>query len=125
MQLAIPVWEGFRPYDQMPAQFSCHVVSEHGQITHHAWLVDGPGDPRPEVAARLIDACGGVSVVLVYNASFDRTVLRLPHANRRARPCWTTARWTRWAWSAFWIGCANWPPNEPRDTQLSHILHMM
>jgi hypothetical protein len=76
VQLAIPIWNGCRPYDQVPAQFSCHVVSKPGNIAHHAWLADGPGDPRPEIAARLVEACRNVAVVVAYNAPFEAAVLR-------------------------------------------------
>ena len=75
VQLAIPIWNGCRPYDQVPAQFSCHVVSGPGAIAHHAWLVDGPGDPRPELAARVVDACRHAQVVVAYSAPFEAGVL--------------------------------------------------
>ncbi len=76
VQLAIPIWKGCRPYDQVPALFSCHVISGPGAITHHAWLADGPGDPRPEIAARVVDACCDAEVVVAYNATFEAGVLR-------------------------------------------------
>lgn len=76
VQLAIPVWDGCRPYDQVPVQFSCHVVNERGELAHHAWLADDAGDPRPEIAARVIDACRGAAVVVAYNAPFEKTALR-------------------------------------------------
>jgi predicted RecB family nuclease len=75
VQLAIPVWNGCRPYDQVPAQFSCHVVTEQKDVAHHAWLADNSEDPRPEIAARVVDACRGAAVVVAYNASFEKTVL--------------------------------------------------
>jgi hypothetical protein len=75
VQLAIPVWNGCRPYDQVPVQFSCHVVTEQNDITHHAWLANGSGDPRPEIAERVVEACRGANVVVAYNASFERTIL--------------------------------------------------
>ena len=76
VQPAIPIWNGCRPYDQVPAQFSCHVVSGTGAVTHHAWLADGPGDPRPEIAVRIVEACRDVEVVVAYNATFEAGVLR-------------------------------------------------
>jgi len=75
VQLAIPVWNGCRPYEQVPVQFSCHVVTGQDDTTHHAWLADGAGDPRPEIAARVVEACRGASVVVAYNASFERAIL--------------------------------------------------
>jgi hypothetical protein len=75
VQLAIPVWNGCRPYDQVPVQFSCDVVNEQHEVTHHEWLATGAEDPRPEIAARVIEACRGAAVVVAYNASFENTVL--------------------------------------------------
>jgi predicted RecB family nuclease len=75
IQLAIPVWDGCRPYDQVPVQFSCHTVAARNDLSHHAWLADDAADPRREMAARVVDACRGVEVVVAYNASFERAVL--------------------------------------------------
>ena len=76
VQPAIPVWQGCRPYDQVPAQFSCDVVDAAGHVVHHEWLADGGDDPRPEVAERVVDACRGAETVVAYNATFEGLVLR-------------------------------------------------
>lgn len=68
---AIPTWPGCRPYDQVPVQFSCHVVSAK-RMVHHAWLASGAGDPRAAFAQALLDACRGAKTVLAYNAPFER-----------------------------------------------------
>jgi hypothetical protein len=70
--LAIPVWNGCHPYDQVPVQFSCHVQDVVGHLTHHAWLAEGPADPRPALAARLVAACAGARTIVAYNAPFER-----------------------------------------------------
>jgi hypothetical protein len=72
---AIPVWDGCHPYDQVPAQFSCHVEATDGAMAHHAWVADGPGDPRPELARRVIEACRGARTVVAYNAPFEKGCL--------------------------------------------------
>ena len=77
VQPAIPVWNGCRPYDQIPAQFSCHRVAEDSSIVHHDWLAEGPGDPRPELAARLVEACRGARTVVAYNMGFERRGIEL------------------------------------------------
>lgn len=69
---AIPVWNGCHPYDQVPVQFSCHVEDAAGHVTHHAWLAEGPEDPRPALAERLVTACAGARTVVAYNAPFER-----------------------------------------------------
>ncbi|HEX6790391.1 MAG TPA: DUF2779 domain-containing protein [Candidatus Krumholzibacteria bacterium] len=79
----VPVWPGCAPLQSVPVQFSCHVV-DHDELTHHAWLADGPGDPREAFARAMIAACAGVRTVLAYNASYEQTEIRklaraLPH----------------------------------------------
>jgi predicted RecB family nuclease len=72
---AIPVWEGCHPYDQVPAQFSCHVLDAGGRVTHHAWVAEGSGDPRPEMARRVVEACRPARAVAAYYADFERRCL--------------------------------------------------
>lgn len=74
---AIPAWPGCAPYEQVPVQFSCHVVGLNGTLgtkrtQHHAWLAEGPGDPRPAFARALVDACADARTVLAYNAPFEK-----------------------------------------------------
>ncbi len=72
---AIPVWDGCHPYDQIGAQFSCHREAAGGALEHHEWVADGPGDPRPEMARRVIEACRGARTVVAYNMSFEKGCL--------------------------------------------------
>ena len=44
-------------------------------MTHHEWLAEGPGDPRPALAERLVAACRGARTVVAYNAPFERSCL--------------------------------------------------
>jgi hypothetical protein len=78
---AIPVWNGCRPWDKVPVQFSVHLEhpSAQGGYEHHEWLFDGsPGvDPRPEQAERLVAACAGAEAIVAYNSSFERDCIRL------------------------------------------------
>ena len=60
----------------VPVQFSCHVVGADGRVTHHAWLADGPEDPRPAIAERVVAACAGTRAGVAYNAGFERACLR-------------------------------------------------
>jgi hypothetical protein len=74
--LAIPVWYGCHPYDQVPVQFSAYVPDEHGGLHAHDWLAEGPGDPRPVLAERLLAACEGPYAIVAYNAGFERDRIR-------------------------------------------------
>jgi hypothetical protein len=82
--LAIPVWNGCHPYDQVPVQFSAYVPDERGTLRAHEWLAEGPGDPRPALAERLLAACEGAGAIAAYGARFERDRIRqlaaaLPH----------------------------------------------
>ncbi len=72
---AIPAWPGCRPYSKTPVQFSCHVDGPDGAIAHHHWLASGPGDPRPELAHRVADACRGANTVVAYFSNFEANCL--------------------------------------------------
>ncbi len=73
---AVPVWNGCHPYDNIPVQFSCHRLWGDGRLTHEFWLADGSNDPRPGIAAALVEACAGAGAIVAYNASFEVTCLR-------------------------------------------------
>lgn len=75
VQPAIPVWPGCHPYDAVPVQFSCHRERADGALEHLEWLTEGPGDPRHELATRVIDACRGARTVVAYNMSFEKGCL--------------------------------------------------
>jgi uncharacterized protein DUF2779 len=77
VSLAIPRWPGCRPWQQVPAQFSVHVEERARGLVHHAWLADGPEDPRPALAEALVEACGGgARKVVAYHASFERECIK-------------------------------------------------
>jgi predicted RecB family nuclease len=73
--LAIPVWDGCRPYDAVPVQFSFCSLQPDGTLVHTEWLADGPGDPREAIAIALIEACCNVDKIAAYNASFESRCL--------------------------------------------------
>lgn len=70
---AVPVWAGTRPYMQVPFQWSCHIETAKGIMTHCAFLADGQDDPRRPFATSLIDAVGIDGPIFVYNAPFERS----------------------------------------------------
>jgi hypothetical protein len=90
---AIPIWDATSPYQQVPFQFSLHIVSSPGgKPVHHAFLADGTADPRPEILARLKRRLGQRGSIVAYNASFEKNVLRACGAAYPAfAPWWTKA----------------------------------
>jgi len=72
---SIPAWKGCRPYDQVPVQFSCHLISADGSLVHHEWLAPGPQDPREEMVKELLRALTGTRTILAYSSGFERMCL--------------------------------------------------
>ena len=48
----IPLYEGTRPYQTIPFQWSLHAITEDGDLRHREFLADGDGDPRRRFAKR-------------------------------------------------------------------------
>ena len=76
VMLAVPIWKGTRPYQQIPFQFSLHHLDESGLLTHEAFLDLSGNDPSASLARALIACCGDQGPVFVYNAAFEKTVMR-------------------------------------------------
>jgi len=74
---AVPIWPGTRPYQQNPFQFSLHIREPDGPLHHREFLDLSGSDPSGEFARALVEQCGGVGPVFVYNAGFERSVIRL------------------------------------------------
>jgi len=76
MMPAIPLFDGTRPYQQIPFQFSLHVVDSPGaEPRHFEFLAENAVDPRPG----LIDALGAIGpegTILAYNMGFEQARLR-------------------------------------------------
>lgn len=71
IQFAVPVWQGTRPYQQIPFQFSLHTLQENGKLESQAFLDLSSNDPSRPFAESLIAACGSSGAVFVYNAGFE------------------------------------------------------
>jgi hypothetical protein len=74
---AIPPFDGTRPYQQIPFQFSLHVVEkENAAAKHYSFLADGNNDPRHEFIESLKKVLGNSGSIIVYNQGFEKGVLR-------------------------------------------------
>jgi hypothetical protein len=68
----VPRFRGMRPYDQLPFQWSVHVLREPGvEPEHHEFLAGGASDPRREFTASLCSALGESGSIVVYNQQFE------------------------------------------------------
>jgi len=74
---AIPLFDGVRPYQQIPFQYSLHIVrSANAKPEHLSFLAVGPANPRPEFMRQLRDQLPPTGSVVTYNASFETSRLK-------------------------------------------------
>lgn len=73
---AIPLYDGLRPYQQIPFQFSLHIIdSKNGKLKHHSFIAEGSEDPRSMFIEQLDKVIGTKGSVVVYNKSFEQKIL--------------------------------------------------
>ncbi len=76
-QSAVPMFDGTRPYQLIPFQYSLHCLENKGaECKHYEFLGQQGNDPRESLVQRLVadipvDAC-----VLAYNMTFEKMVLK-------------------------------------------------
>jgi hypothetical protein len=75
-QLAVPKWEGCRPYEQIPFQYSLHIEQEDGALEHKEFLAKEGTDPRRALAESLCRDIPMNVCSLAYNMAFERRVIR-------------------------------------------------
>ena len=73
----IPPYDGLKPYSNVPFQYSLHRQDAPGDpVVHSGFLAQAGSDPRREFLERLLEDTAGSGDIIVYNASFERGVLR-------------------------------------------------
>ena len=73
MQTPVPEYEGTRPYQQIPFQYSLHWIEEEGgKLKHSAYLGDSIHDPRRKLAEQLCQDIPKGVCTTAYNMSFER-----------------------------------------------------
>ncbi len=74
---AIPMYDGFKPYQRVPFQFSLHIQREpNGELEHIEFLAEGNKDPRPEFIKKLKENIDDVGSIVVYNQGFEKSVTK-------------------------------------------------
>jgi hypothetical protein len=76
MMPAIPLYEGTRPYQALPFQWSLHEIGSDGALTHKEYLASGAIDPRREFAKTLIEAVGSSNLPIIVYSPYEQTTLK-------------------------------------------------
>lgn len=74
---AVPLYDGDKPYQTVPVQFSCHLEQESGEMVHYEWIASKGQDPRTEMAVNLLTACESANTIIAYNAKFEKYCIEL------------------------------------------------
>ena len=74
---AIPLFDGTRPFQNIPFQFSLHVVNDEGATPQHfSYLTNGADDPRPAFLAELKKLLGETGSIITYNQVFEEGIFK-------------------------------------------------
>ena len=74
---AVPLFDGVRPYQNIPFQFSLHVVKdEQSKPDHFSFLACGTDDPRSALLSELQKTLGNFGSIIAYNKGFEEGILR-------------------------------------------------
>jgi hypothetical protein len=69
----IPPFDGLKPYQQLPFQYSLHILdSPDAQLEHHEFLHTLDSNPVPELLAQLQEDIGDKGSVLVWYEGFEK-----------------------------------------------------
>lgn len=70
---ALPMYDGYKPYQQAVTQFSIHVARhpDRNEFEHHECLATEAGDPAKHLATELCKVIGETGSVIVWNKGFE------------------------------------------------------
>ena len=73
---AVPKFDGMKPYQRIPFQFSLHIQKEvGGECEHISFLAEGVNDPRYKFMQALKAHLSDAGSILVYNQGFEKGVM--------------------------------------------------
>ncbi|TLM69259.1 MAG: DUF2779 domain-containing protein [Deltaproteobacteria bacterium] len=71
--VAVPIFDGTGPYQQVPFQFSLHIQQEQGgPVEHIEFLTDPTGNPQGDFLAKLEQSIPTGACLLAYNMNFEK-----------------------------------------------------
>lgn len=74
INMAVPIWAGTRPYQQLPFQWSMHVEHLGGRLEHVEFLDVSGANPIQHCMTQLLEVLGSAGPIIVYSA-FERRVI--------------------------------------------------
>src|SRR5262249_19716476 len=65
-------YEGTRPYQTIPFQWSLHAITADGVLRHREFLADGDGDPRRLFAETLVEALDAFDAPIIVYSGYEQ-----------------------------------------------------
>ena len=75
-QDAVPRFEGQKPFEQIPFQYSLHILHEDGKLEHREFLADENEDPREPLIKQMLHDITGTGSIVAYNQGFEKGVIK-------------------------------------------------
>ena len=75
-QAVIPNLEGTKPYQQIPFQYSLHILHENGKLEHKEFIGNGKDDPRFNLINHMLNDLNESGSIIAYNISFEKTRIK-------------------------------------------------
>ena len=73
MSAVVPYFDGQRPYQQIPSQYSLHILdSPDAELRHKEYLHRDNSDPSLPIAQHLIEDIGDHGSIITWNMSFEK-----------------------------------------------------
>lgn len=71
----VPLYDGTRPYQQVPFQYSLHILREPGgELEHREFLATGRDNPMPALIKQMQEDIGPEGSVIVWYKNFETSV---------------------------------------------------
>jgi hypothetical protein len=73
---AVPSYSKQTPYQNIPFQYSLHILEKNGSLTHKEFLCTENTDPRPGLINSLINDLPGEGKIIAFNDKFEKSVIK-------------------------------------------------
>lgn len=74
MSAVVPYFDGHRPYQQIPSQYSLHIIdSPDAELRHKEYLHRDNSDPSLPIAQHLIEDIGDRGSIITWNMGFEKS----------------------------------------------------
>ena len=72
-QDVVPKYDKTKPYQQIPFQYSLHILYEDGRLEHKEFLGDGINNPLYDIVDSMIKDLSKEGSIIAYNDSFEKS----------------------------------------------------